>query len=104
VDLLGIEKFATGRPGVVNVLLLGSVTILAEYLHDVGKVNAFAGACFGSFLIYVAPAVMALRAHQLGLGPPSSGLGSKISRVAQCVIIPLGLALATVGVSVTLRS
>jgi len=93
----------------VNVLVLGSITILAVYLHDVGKVSAFSGACFGTFLIYVAPAVMALRAHKLGLGlglgpPKKQGLGSKISCVAQCAIIPLGLALAAVGVSVTLRS
>merc|ERR1712008_220498 len=99
VDLTGIQKFATGQPGVVNVLVLGSITILAVYLHDVGKVSAFSGACFGTFLIYVAPAVMALRAHKLGLGlglgpPKKKGLGSKISCAVQCAIIPLGLALA----------
>jgi len=104
VDLIGIQKFAAAQPGILNVLVLGCVTILAVYLRDLGKVAAFAGACFGTFLIYVAPALMALRAHQLGLGPPSSGLGGKISRAAQCVIIPVGLALAAVGVRVTLRS
>jgi len=105
VDLVGqrAEKLAIDKPGVLNFLVLGFVTILALYLHDLGKVAAFAGACFGTFLIYVAPALMALRAQQLGLGPPSSGLGAKIGRVAQCVIIPVGLALAAVGVYITLR-
>lgn len=105
VDLVGqrAEKLGTEQPAVLNLLVLGFVTIMALNLHDLGKLAAFAGACFGSFLIYVAPCLMALRAHQLGLGPPSSGLASRIGRVAQCVIIPVGLALAAVGVFVTLR-
>jgi len=90
--------FAASRPGRLDVMLLGAVTLVALCLNDLGKVASFAGACFGTFLIYVAPALMVLRAQQRGIGPRPGGLSGKLGRATQFLLIPLGLALAVVGV------
>jgi len=86
------------NPGRLNIGLLVLVTLCALCLHDLGKVASFAGACFGTFLIYVAPALMVLRAQQRGIGPRPSGLAGKAGRATQTALIPFGLTLAVVGV------
>jgi len=97
------DELSTSRPLLLNVLLLALVTAIALNLHDLGKVATFAGALFGSFLIYIAPAIMALRAKQRRIGPLSTGLGAAIGHTAQLLLVPLGIMLAAVGVYETFR-
>lgn len=104
VEFLGKRGAAlqNNRPNVVTVGLLGSVTALALSLNDLGKVAGFAGAVFGIFLIYIAPPLMALRARQRGIGSHAKGARGMASIIAQTLLIPLGSALALMGVVQTL--
>mmetsp|Transcript_100542 Transcript_100542/g.313372 ORF Transcript_100542/g.313372 Transcript_100542/m.313372 type:complete len:292 (+) Transcript_100542:104-979(+) len=95
---LGKRSEDLRKPGRLNSVLLGVVTLVALSLRDLGRVASFAGACFGVFLIYIAPALMVLRAQQRGIGPKPGGLAGRAGRVAQRLMIPLGAVLAVVGV------
>merc|ERR1712232_1367701 len=102
VDALGKagSDLAARRPDFLTTTILCVITLVALRLRDLGKVVAFAGACFGSFLIYVAPALMSLRAHQLHLGPRSKrskGFRGLIGRSLQLMLIPLGVLLGSLG-------
>merc|ERR1712107_213156 len=46
------------NPAMVTVWLLAAVTAVAIKLTDLGLLAAFAGAVFGSFLIYIGPGIM----------------------------------------------
>mmetsp|Transcript_9869 Transcript_9869/g.20951 ORF Transcript_9869/g.20951 Transcript_9869/m.20951 type:complete len:509 (-) Transcript_9869:37-1563(-) len=99
LDLIGQRgvDFNAERPALTTALLLGVVTLLALSLHDLGTLAAFAGACFGSFLIYIAPALMVLCAQQRGIGPCPGGWRGRGQRAAQIAMLPLGAVLAVLG-------
>lgn len=98
----GTDLFES-RPGLVNLALLGGVTVLALNITDLGRLSSFAGAGFGTFLIYIAPAIMALRAHQRGIGPKATGRRALAGRIVQSLLIPLGLSLGAIGVFESLK-
>jgi len=102
VDLFGRRgaELANNRPRLLTILLLAGITAVALNLRDLGKLAAFAGACFGSFLIYIAPALMVLCAQRRGLGPKSGGL---FARVVQLSLLPLGAALGILGAYQSLK-
>mmetsp|Transcript_8534 Transcript_8534/g.18610 ORF Transcript_8534/g.18610 Transcript_8534/m.18610 type:complete len:690 (+) Transcript_8534:123-2192(+) len=79
--------------------LLTLLTAAAVSLKDLGKLVAIAGACFGSFLIYIAPALMVLGSKRKGLRPRGSVGGT----VLQHLMVPLGLCLGISGVLQALR-
>jgi len=98
-EMLG-KKFteaAKARPSTITAVLLAAITSISLQLHNLGTVAAFAGAVFGSFLIYIGPALMALRAQQRGIGPVQTGWRGKVSRAAQLGLVPLGLSLGIIG-------
>eukprot|EP00928_Gymnodinium_smaydae_P030702 TRINITY_DN22756_c0_g1_i1.p1 TRINITY_DN22756_c0_g1~~TRINITY_DN22756_c0_g1_i1.p1 ORF type:complete len:561 (+),score=127.12 TRINITY_DN22756_c0_g1_i1:80-1762(+) len=97
------KALAEKRPRFVALVLLSAVTAVALSLRDLGKLAAFAGAAFGSFLIYVAPAVMVLSAQRRGLGPKPRGAGGALARSVQLLLIPLGLALGALGAMQSLK-
>merc|ERR1712039_842243 len=55
VDLFGRRgaDLASNQPQLLTVSLLAGITLVALNLRNLGKLAAFAGACFGSFLIYM---------------------------------------------------
>lgn len=101
VDLVGEagEKFSARRPRLLTVGLLSAITLIALNLRNLGKVAAFAGACFGSFLIYVAPPLMVLGAQRRGFAKASG----PAARVVQVLMIPLGLSLGAIGAIQSLK-
>jgi len=101
VDLFGHRgaELAERWPTLLTISLLAVVTLIALVLHDLGKLTAFAGACFGSFLIYIAPAAMVLYAERRGLGPR----GSLLARCARLATLPLGAALGILGAIQSLK-
>jgi len=98
-DMLGkkFTDFANARPGTVTVVLLAAITSVAIRVHNLGTVAACQGAVLGSFMIYIGPALMALRAQQRGIGPAQTGWRGKVSRAAQLGLVPLGLAFGIIG-------
>jgi len=66
---------AESRPKLTTLVFLSCITAVALKLHNLGKLAAFAGAAFGSFLIYVAPALMVLSAKR-GAGATAVGKAS----------------------------
>lgn len=97
LDILGNTDFAEAYPATVTCLLLSGVTAVALKLHNLGTVAAFAGACFGSFLIYVAPALMAIGAVCRGMKPPPRGLRGYMNFLVQILLVPMGIVLGAVG-------
>lgn len=100
LDLVGKQgaSWAEARPNTVTIGLLSGITALALSLTDLGKLVAFAGACFGSFLIYIAPALMVLRAQFRGIGPYPRGFSGTLNRAVQMALIPGGTVLGIVGI------
>lgn len=94
--------FATANYNLTTVGLLSGVTGVALQLHNLGKLAAFAGACFGSFLIYIAPALMVLRAKRRGIGPKFKGLSGAASQLSLLLNILLGLVLGVLGARLSL--
>eukprot|EP00931_Biecheleriopsis_adriatica_P067952 TRINITY_DN42006_c0_g1_i1.p1 TRINITY_DN42006_c0_g1~~TRINITY_DN42006_c0_g1_i1.p1 ORF type:complete len:517 (+),score=99.34 TRINITY_DN42006_c0_g1_i1:79-1551(+) len=91
------------RPKLLTVTLLTGVTMVALRLRNLGKVAAFAGACFGSFLIYVAPALMVLGAQRRGLAKTPTGMSGAAARAMQLLLVPLGLGLGILGAIQSLK-
>lgn len=92
------------KPVLFTALQISVITAIALSLRDLGKLAALAGACFGSFLIYIAPAMMVIGAQRKGLGPRPKGAVGWANRALQCALIPCGVALAYLGVVRTLSS
>lgn len=99
IDLLGErgKAMAAAQPFLFTLSMLGAITLVALNLTDLGRLAAFAGACFGSFLIYIAPALMVLRAQKRGLGPRPGGARGFLGRLLMRMLIPLGAALGCIG-------
>jgi len=77
-----------------TAFLLSAVVCIACLFRDLGKFQAVEGALLATFLIYIAPPVMAL-----GLG-----LGSKLrARLCYWFMIVLGIGFCSVGCIVTMR-
>lgn len=93
------EKLYNESPRALTISLLAVVTLVALNLRNLGTLAAFAGAIFGSFLVYVAPAVMVIRAQQRGLGAKGGALG----RAVQFFMVPMGLALGVLGAVQSLK-
>eukprot|EP00434_Breviolum_minutum_P003830 symbB.v1.2.003369.t1/scaffold189.1/size277183/6 len=85
VEILGSKgaKFAEEKPRLSTVILLAGVTAIALRLRNLGVVAALAGASLGTFLVYVAPALMILGAQSRGLAPRPKGLGGIFARAVQ---------------------
>jgi len=101
VDLVGEagQQFSTEKPRLLTIGLLSCITLIALSLRNLGKLAAFAGACFGSFLIYVAPALMMLGAQRRGLAKAAG----PAARAVQVLMIPLGLSLGVIGAIQSLK-
>mmetsp|Transcript_55913 Transcript_55913/g.110345 ORF Transcript_55913/g.110345 Transcript_55913/m.110345 type:complete len:165 (-) Transcript_55913:59-553(-) len=92
----GAERFNAEQPRAMTVMMLVAVMGIALNLRDLGKLAAFAGACFGSFLIYIGPALMALCSTKYSRG-------GKLGRATQVTLIPLGVALGVLGAIQTFK-
>jgi amino acid permease len=103
VSLLGAkgEEMSAKQPDVITAVLLTGITVMALYLRNLGKVVAVGGALFANFLIYIAPAVMVLRAEQKSMG--SKERSSPLSRAFQMGMIPLGCILGGIGMMQSLK-
>lgn len=101
VALLGKtgEQLATESPRALTIGLLSTVTMVALNVRNLGKLAAFTGAIFGSFLIYVGPALMMIGLRLRGIGPKGSGLG----RLAQFVMVPMGICFGALGAAQSLK-
>jgi len=96
----GNAKYAERRPGMTTAALLSLFTLAALNLRNLGRLAAFAGACFGSFLIYIAPPLMVLMAQRRGIGPPAGGVAERVINMG---LIPLGVCLGVLGALQSLR-
>ncbi|CAE7254975.1 Slc38a11 [Symbiodinium pilosum] len=69
LEILGSQgaDMAEKRPRAMTVVLLAGVTAVALKLRNLGVVAALAGASLGTFLVYVAPALMVMGAQRRGL-------------------------------------
>jgi len=105
VDVLGDRgaNFAAEKPRLLTLLMLIGITALALRLTNLGRLVGFAGACFGTFLIYVAPALMVLGAQRRGLGPQPKGFAGGLARVGQILLVPLGMSLGVLGAIQSLK-
>jgi len=89
--------FANKRPRAMTLLLLAGVTAVALRLRNLGIVAALAGASLGTFLVYVAPALMVMGAQRQGLAAKPQGVSGHLARVVQLFLVPLGLGLGVIG-------
>lgn len=99
VEVLGSKgsKLAEEKSRLVTVVLLGGVTAIALRLRNLGIVAALAGASLGTFLVYVAPALMILGAQRRNLAPRPKGFGGWTARAMQIFLLPLGIGLGVIG-------
>lgn len=99
LDFMGADvvQFAEQSPALLTLFILIIITGVALWLTDLGKLVSFAGAAFGSFIIYVAPALMALGAQRKKLGSSVLKLDGAWHSVLQLVMIVLGIVLGMIG-------
>lgn len=99
VEILGSRgaKLAEEKPRLSTVVLLAGVTAIALRLRNLGVVAALAGASLGTFLVYVAPALMILGAQRRNLVQSPKGFGGWVARVMQVFLVPLGVGLGVIG-------
>eukprot|EP00438_Fugacium_kawagutii_P008883 Skav202622 [mRNA] locus=scaffold515:73671:80581:- [translate_table: standard] len=99
VEILGSRgaKFAEEKPRLSTVVLLAGVTAIALRLRNLGVVAALAGASLGTFLVYVAPALMILGAQHRDLAPRPKGFSGWVARAMQVFLVPLGVGLGVIG-------
>lgn len=87
------------RPRLLTFGLLALLTSVALKLTDLGAFSAIAGAVFGTFLIYIAPAAMVLQAQRKGVGGPGpEGLTGIAKKGTLASFIVMGVVLGYIGV------
>ncbi|CAE6959145.1 AVT2 [Symbiodinium natans] len=85
------------RPRLMTISLLAGITAVALKLRNLGVVAALAGASLGTFLVYVAPALMVMGARRRGLTERPEGAVGLLARATQIFLVPLGLGLGVIG-------
>jgi sodium-coupled neutral amino acid transporter 11 len=96
------QELDRSRRTLVTVILLLSIAPWAVVLQDLGRLAAVTGAVLSSFLLYTAPAMMALNASRRGIFrlPRRQAM---IERALWMMMVPVGIWLAVVGCANSLR-
>jgi amino acid permease len=85
---------------VITVLYLSFLALIAVSVRDVGLVVGLAGAIFGSFLVYICPALIYTTIVKKASGRESTEYSKAKLNIA---LIPFGLFCGAMGVSLTIR-
>jgi len=103
LGMLGLNtaKESTHRVGTVVLLLL--VNGLACVMKDLGLVTALGGAILGSTIVYILPALMALRTSAKNKKSGKPPLLGPFETGFNLALLPLGGALALIGAAMTLK-
>jgi len=91
------ERFQQSKPITFTVALLLTIVPTALQLRDLGVLAAFSGAILASYIVYIAPSLMAICARRRGLLKGSGGRGALLESVLQYTLVASGIVLGVVG-------
>mmetsp|Transcript_14633 Transcript_14633/g.49560 ORF Transcript_14633/g.49560 Transcript_14633/m.49560 type:complete len:205 (+) Transcript_14633:2-616(+) len=84
----------------LTLLLLATVTAVAVSITDIGVIAGCTGAVLGASIVYVLPSLMYVKAMEQAAG----GAPLPLSKRANVLLVPFGVALGVLGVIMTLQN